>query len=66
MDNIVRWPAALKASGYRSKTRVLELIAQGKFPRQVPLGGGRAVGFLQSELEQWQQSRINERDGGQS
>jgi prophage regulatory protein len=37
------------------------MIAEGTFPRSIKLGK-RAVGWLASEVAQWQQQRIDERD----
>jgi prophage regulatory protein len=39
-----------------------ELIEAGKFPRPIPLGGGRAVGWLENDLREYQAARIAERD----
>lgn len=40
---------------------VYKYIQLGKFPRQIPIGGGR-VAWLSSEIEGWLQSCINERN----
>ena len=48
-------------TGY-SAVYIHELIEAGKFPRPLPLGGGRAVGWLEQDLLRWQRERIAERD----
>ena len=48
-------------TGY-SAVYIHELIEAGKFPRPIPLGGGRAVGWLEHDLREWQAGRIAERD----
>jgi prophage regulatory protein len=42
-------------------TQIDDAMAAGTFPRPVPLGG-RAVGWLESELIEWQQKRVALRD----
>jgi prophage regulatory protein len=45
------------------KSQPSELIASGQFPSPIPLTDtGRAVGWLESEVADWQQSRIAVRD----
>ncbi len=41
---------------------IYELISRGEFPKQVPLGP-RSVGWLESEILEWQRARIAQRDG---
>ena len=43
------------------RSSVYNFIKAGTFPKPVPLGG-RAVGWLASEVEGWLQDRIRERD----
>jgi prophage regulatory protein len=40
---------------------IRELIKRGKFPRRVQLGGKR-VGFIESEIDEWLKDRVAERD----
>ena len=49
-------------TGY-SAVYIHELVEAGKFPRPIPLSGGRAVGWLEGDIAKWQQERIAERDG---
>lgn len=43
------------------RTSVYKAIKAGTFPRQVPLGG-RAVGWLASEVEAWIRANVAKRD----
>lgn len=47
-----------------SRTAIFKLRAQGKFPKAVSLGEKR-VAFVRSELAQWIDERIAQREGGQ-
>lgn len=59
VEKIVR-RNALKALTGLGNTKINEMIADGTFPQPVPLGV-RAVGWLESEIEEWQQQRIERR-----
>jgi len=37
-------------------------VKQGKFPAPIPLSDGRSKGYLESEVDEWIQSRIAARD----
>jgi prophage regulatory protein len=41
-----------------SRSTIYARIASGQFPRPIDLGGGRAVGWLESEIDAWLQSRV--------
>lgn len=41
-----------------SRSTIYARIAKGSFPRPIDLGGGRAVGWIESEINEWVQSRI--------
>jgi len=43
------------------RSSIYKRIAQGEFPKPVPLGG-RAVGWVSDEIEAWILERIEERD----
>jgi prophage regulatory protein len=58
-DPIFRFPAVLQLTGL-SRSKVRELIACGAFPKPIKLGG-RAIGFLQSELVAWQREQVRGR-----
>ena len=62
LRRILREPDVLQASGYR-KTQLDLLIQQGKFPRPIRLSeGGRARGWFEDEIIQYQEQRRVERD----
>ena len=44
-----------------SRSSIYDLIAAGEFPRPVPLGR-RTVGWIETEIANWQARRILERD----
>lgn len=53
---ILRLPA-VKASTGLSRSTIYLRVAEGTFPKPVSLGG-RAVGWLEAEIQQWLQRRI--------
>jgi prophage regulatory protein len=58
---ILRLTHVLRMTGL-SRSTVYNRIANGEFPHQVSLGG-RAVGWLKSEVEDWVNDRISLRPG---
>jgi len=42
-----------------SRSTIYARIAAGTFPPPIDLGGGRAVGWLASEIDAWIQERVN-------
>jgi prophage regulatory protein len=46
------------------RTQIEALIERGEFPQPIKLSE-RAVGWLASEIAEWQQRRIAKRDGGE-
>lgn len=46
-----------------SRSTLYKYIEQGHFPKSVPLGG-RAVGWVESEVDDWITARIEDRDEG--
>jgi prophage regulatory protein len=56
VNTILRLPAVRARTGLARSTIYLR-IAQGTFPKPVNLGG-RAVGWLQNEIEEWLKERI--------
>ena len=36
-----------------SRAKIYELIADGDFPQAYSIGGGRAMRFVESEIDQW-------------
>ena len=57
---LIRRPEVEARSGYSTST-LYEEIATGKFPRPVKIGS-RAVAWVESEIDEWIQQRIAERD----
>ena len=55
---ILRLPDVKRTTGL-SRSTIYVRIAQGTFPKPVSLGG-RAVGWLESEIQEWLQNRIDE------
>jgi prophage regulatory protein len=45
------------------RATIYEMVSKGSFPKQVRLSP-RAVGWIESEIEKWQEERIAERDSG--
>lgn len=43
-----------------SRSTIYARIAEGSFPRPIGLGGGRAVGWIESEINEWLRSRIEQ------
>ena len=41
-----------------SRSTIYARIAEGSFPRPIDLGGGRAVGWVESEIDAWLQALI--------
>jgi prophage regulatory protein len=61
---MIRWPEVHDRVGY-CRTNIYYLIQSGDFPAPIKLGS-RAVGWLESDIEDWINSRIkNSRYGGE-
>ncbi len=56
MHTILRLPEVKRSTGLSRSTIYLR-IAEGTFPKQVSLGD-RAVGWLEAEIQEWLQRRI--------
>lgn len=41
-----------------SRSTIYARIKEGSFPSPIDLGGGRAVGWVEAEIEAWLQTRI--------
>ena len=66
----IRLPEVLSRTGY-GRTTIYRKMEDGSFPRSVKLGGppidpnvfdSRAVAWIEDEVDQWIESRIEERD----
>jgi prophage regulatory protein len=60
LERILRRPEVERATGLARST-IYDLMAANKFPKPVSLSGG-AVGWIESELADWQAARIADRD----
>jgi prophage regulatory protein len=54
--NILRLPSVLKRTGL-SRSTVYLMISKGQFPAPVSLGE-RAVGWVESQIDQWLDEKI--------
>ncbi|MBK8970497.1 MAG: AlpA family transcriptional regulator [Hahellaceae bacterium] len=54
---------AVQSETTLSRSKIYELMAEGKFPKPVSLGSNR-VAWLRSEVFAWIDQRIAERNGG--
>ena len=61
VQTFLRRPQVERATGL-SRSTLYALMGENKFPKPVPIGAGRAVGWIEGEIAAWQQSRIAERD----
>lgn len=41
-----------------SRSTIYLRISKGTFPKPIDLGGGRAVGWIEAEIDAWLKSRI--------
>ena len=60
VQTILRRPEVERLTGLR-RSSLYALIAAGKFPRPIPLSE-KSVGWLESEIAEWQKVRIAARD----
>ena len=67
---LIRLPEVLSRTGY-GRTTIYRKMEDGSFPKSVKLGGppkdpeafdSRAVAWIEDEVDQWIESRIEERD----
>ena len=57
---IIRLPEVIHRTGL-SRSSVYSRIKASDFPAPVPLGDGRAVGFIEREVSQWIESLASTR-----
>lgn len=57
-NSFLRLPQVKARTGL-SRSTIYARIAEGSFPKPVPLGGRRAVGWLESQVESWIERQIN-------
>ncbi|MFP2561133.1 helix-turn-helix transcriptional regulator [Enterobacter ludwigii] len=56
--SLVRISEVIRRTGY-SKAWIYRLMSQGKFPSSVKIGS-RAIAFVESEVDEWINQRIEE------
>ncbi|MFV9095392.1 MULTISPECIES: helix-turn-helix transcriptional regulator [Bacteria] len=59
-QTLIRFSEVQKRTGY-SKAWLYKLMSQGRFPSAVKLGS-RAIAFVEGEVDEWINQRIEERD----
>ncbi|MBA4711158.1 MULTISPECIES: AlpA family transcriptional regulator [Citrobacter] len=57
-NNLLRMPEIMRRTGY-GKAWIYRLISQGKFPRPIKIGS-RSIAFVESEVDDWINQRIEE------
>ncbi len=57
----LRLPEVMARTGL-SRSTIYVRLEQGRFPRPVSLGG-RAVGWIESEIDEWMNERVAESRG---
>jgi len=57
---IIKLPEVKHLSGL-GRSSIYRMMAEGTFPASVSLGGGRSVGWVESEVIGWIEERIQER-----
>ena len=55
-NNILRLPAVMASIGL-SRSSIYLRISEGSFPKPISLGG-RAVGWIESEIQGWVEQQI--------
>lgn len=60
LQKILRLPELFSVSGLK-RSEIYEQMAQGKFPKPIPLGK-RAVGWIEEDVIEWQKARIAARE----
>ena len=61
-NKILKLADVIETTG-KCRSSVYQHISEGTFPKQINLGP-RAVGWLESEIQSWLDSRIQKRDEG--
>jgi prophage regulatory protein len=57
---IIRLKQVMETTGLARST-IYKFIAAGTFPKSVPLGG-KSVGWVDEEIQEWVKAKIEERD----
>ena len=61
MNNIILRLSAVKNKTGLSRAAIYKRIAENNFPKQISLGG-RAIGWLEQEIDEWIINQIELRD----
>lgn len=61
---LIRLKEVINSTGL-GRSSIYNYISGGRFPKPVSLGG-RAVAWVEEEIEEWIQEKINGRDAGNS
>jgi len=61
MLKVLRLPAVKARTGLSRSTIYLR-IAEGNFPKAISLGGRRAVGWIETEIDDWLNEQIINRN----
>jgi prophage regulatory protein len=61
---IMRLTEVIQTTGL-ARSSIYSRMTEGSFPRPVPLGA-RSVGWVSEEIQDWVESRIQERDADSS
>ena len=59
MNKILRLPVVKDRTGL-SRASIYLKISRGEFPKQFPLGNGRSVGWLESDINNWIDACVQE------
>ncbi|MDH3378272.1 MAG: AlpA family transcriptional regulator [Gammaproteobacteria bacterium] len=65
VNTVLRLPSVTARTGLSRSTIYLR-ISQGMFPKPVALGSRRAVGWIESEIEEWINEQINQSRNGKA
>ena len=58
-NTILRLPAVILRTSI-SRSNIYDKISKGEFPKQISLGGNRAVGWVESEIDEWINQQIED------
>jgi prophage regulatory protein len=61
-QKILRLPIVKERTGLSRSTIYLRM-SHGAFPRQFSLGGGQAIGWLESDIEDWIAEQVGNKKG---
>lgn len=60
-DSFLRRPTVERLTGL-SRSAIYDFMKEQRFPKPVSIGGN-AVAWIESEVREWMQARVVERDG---